>query len=80
MTLKLRISFKKFYQSKTPNKYLANFAPFVFENEEHPFMKKLINQVMYFYLKPYITKLKRVRNCASAFCWFNCISRKGVHF
>jgi len=35
---------KKLYQSKTPNKYLASFAPFIFENQEHLFIKEIIKK------------------------------------
>ncbi|MEE9408923.1 MAG: BadF/BadG/BcrA/BcrD ATPase family protein [Polaribacter sp.] len=35
---------KKIYQSKTPNKYLANFAPFLFENQEDIFIQKIIEK------------------------------------
>lgn len=30
------------YKSSTPNKYLAEFAPFLFENKRHPYISKLI--------------------------------------
>lgn len=58
MPEELRISFKnrfditenqvlkKLYQSKTPNKYLAGFAIFLFENIEDSFMKKIVNEAM----------------------------------
>ena len=32
----------KLYKSSTPNKYLAEFAHFLFENKTHPYMSKLI--------------------------------------
>mgnify|MGYP000306617576 FL=1 len=35
---------KKIYQSKTPNKYLANFAPFLFENDEDIYIQKIIEK------------------------------------
>lgn len=35
---------KNIYNSKSPNKYLAKFAPFLFENQEHLFVKKLIKK------------------------------------
>ncbi|SDT86801.1 BadF-type ATPase [Polaribacter sp. Hel1_33_78] len=44
--LKEKNVIKKLYQSKTPNKYLANFAIFLFDNIEHPFMKKILNEGM----------------------------------
>ncbi|WP_405605688.1 N-acetylglucosamine kinase [Polaribacter sp. Asnod1-A03] len=45
---------KKLYQSKTPNKYLASFAPFVFDNKEHSFMETLINDVINLFIKNHI--------------------------
>ena len=57
--LKEKKVIKKLYQSKTPNKYLANFAPFVFENDEHPFMKKLINEVMDIFIKNHILQYSK---------------------
>ncbi|MCL7753502.1 N-acetylglucosamine kinase [Polaribacter sp. Z022] len=50
---------KKLYQSKTPNKYLANFAPFVFENESYVFMKDLINEVMNTFIKNHILQYSK---------------------
>lgn len=52
--LKEKKVIKKLYQSKTPNKYLANFAPFAFENQEQPFMKELINEVLHLFIKNHI--------------------------
>ena len=57
--LKEKKVIKKLYQSKTPNKYLANFAPFVFENKEHPFMEKLINEVMDIFIKNHILQYSK---------------------
>lgn len=37
---------EKLYQSATPNKYLADFARFLFENKEHPFSVKLLSDGM----------------------------------
>ena len=34
----------KLYSSKAPNKYLAKYARFLFENKEHPFCKEIINE------------------------------------
>jgi N-acetylglucosamine kinase-like BadF-type ATPase len=71
MPEELRISFKKeydlkeesvineLYQSKTPNKYLANFAPFIFKNEGHAFMKELINEVMNLFIKNHILQYSK---------------------
>jgi N-acetylglucosamine kinase-like BadF-type ATPase len=33
---------KKLYKSPTPNKYLAQFARFLFEHEKHPFIRKVL--------------------------------------
>ena len=52
--LKEKKVIKKLYQSKTPNKYLASFAPFLFENEEHPFIKNLISQGINIFIKNHI--------------------------
>jgi N-acetylglucosamine kinase-like BadF-type ATPase len=40
--LKEKSLIRKLYHSSTPNKYLAEFARFLFENEEYPFIKKLL--------------------------------------
>lgn len=45
---------KKLYQSNTPNKYLADFAPFLFENKEHPFLKELIIKGMDIFVENHI--------------------------
>jgi N-acetylglucosamine kinase-like BadF-type ATPase len=34
----------KLYKSSTPNKYLAEFARFLFENKRHPYISKLITE------------------------------------
>ena len=52
--LKEKKVIKKLYQSKTPNKYLASFAPFVFENENHDFIKNMIYQVINLFIKNHI--------------------------
>lgn len=56
MPLELRVSFesefslnvneviKNLYQSETPNKYLAGFAVFLFQNKEHYLMDKIIRE------------------------------------
>lgn len=50
----LQLNKKKRYQSKTPNKYLADFALFLFENETHPFIKELINEGIDIFIKNHI--------------------------
>ena len=52
--LKEKKVIKKLYQSKTPNKYLADFALFLFENEAHPFIKELINVGIDLFIKNHI--------------------------
>jgi len=52
--LKEKKVIKKLYQSKTPNKYLADFALFLFENEAHPFIKELINEGIDLFIKNHI--------------------------
>ncbi len=45
---------KKLYKSSTPNKYLAEFARFLFKNENHPFIKQLIMSGMNTFVKNHI--------------------------
>ena len=52
--LKEKKVIQKLYQSKTPNKYLADFAHFLFENEAHPFIKELINVGIDLFIKNHI--------------------------
>ena len=52
--LKEKKVIQKLYQSKTPNKYLADFAHFLFENEAHPFIKELINEGIAIFIKNHI--------------------------
>ena len=42
--LKEKYIIKKLYNSLTPNKYLAEFAHFLFENEEHEFIKNILKE------------------------------------
>ena len=46
---------KKLYKSPTPNKYLAEFARFLFKNENHPFIKQLIMKGMNTFVKNHLT-------------------------
>lgn len=41
----------KLYSSKTPNKYLAKHARFLFENKEHPFCQNIIAQSMHDFIE-----------------------------
>jgi len=71
MPKKLRISFenqfdlkdkkvlKKLYQSKTPNKYLASFAIFLFENIAHSFMKKIVDDGMARFIENHILQYSK---------------------
>ena len=52
--LKEKDIIKKLYQSTMPNKYLAEFARFLFENEEHPFIKKIIIKGMDIFVENHI--------------------------
>jgi len=45
---------KKLYQSSTPNKYLAEYARFLFKNQEHPFIKKMITEGMDLFVENHI--------------------------
>jgi N-acetylglucosamine kinase-like BadF-type ATPase len=50
---------KKLYQSKTPNKYLAGFTLFLFENIEHSFMKKIMNDGMDIFIENHILQYSK---------------------
>ncbi|GAA4892186.1 hypothetical protein GCM10023311_15800 [Flaviramulus aquimarinus] len=45
---------KKLYKSPTPNKYLAEFARFLFKNENHPFIKRLLINGMHTFVKNHV--------------------------
>ncbi|WP_296383453.1 N-acetylglucosamine kinase [Winogradskyella sp.] len=45
---------KKLYQPSTPNKYLAEFARFLFENKEHPFIEKILIDGMDLFVEKHI--------------------------
>jgi N-acetylglucosamine kinase-like BadF-type ATPase len=57
--LKEKKVIKKLYQSKTPNKYLADFAIFLFENIEHSFMKKIVNEGMDRFIENHILQYSK---------------------
>ncbi|WP_406684655.1 N-acetylglucosamine kinase [Seonamhaeicola sp. MEBiC1930] len=44
--LKEKEVIKQLYKSSTPNRYLAEFARFMFEHESHPFIKRMITDGM----------------------------------
>jgi N-acetylglucosamine kinase-like BadF-type ATPase len=52
--LKEKEIIKKLYKSSTPNKYLAEFAHFLFKNENNPFIKQLIMKGMNTFVKNHI--------------------------
>ncbi|BAO75501.1 N-acetylglucosamine kinase [Winogradskyella sp. PG-2] len=47
---------EKLYQSSTPNKYLAEFARFLFENLDHPFIEKILIEGMDLFVEKHIMK------------------------
>ena len=49
---------EKLYQSATPNKYLADFARFLFENKEHPYFAQLINEGIEKFIDNHILQYK----------------------
>ena len=57
--LKEKKVLKKLYQSKTPNKYLAGFAIFLFENIDHSFMKKILNEGMDKFIENHILQYSK---------------------
>lgn len=56
--LKEKAVIKQLYKSDTPNKYLADFARFLFENETHPFIKKVLLDGMDVYVENHIMQYK----------------------
>ncbi|WP_299549291.1 N-acetylglucosamine kinase [Seonamhaeicola sp.] len=56
--LKEREVVKQLYKSTTPNKYLADFARFLFENETHPFIKKVLLGGMTVFIENHILQHK----------------------
>ncbi|GGZ85789.1 N-acetylglucosamine kinase [Algibacter mikhailovii] len=49
---------KNLYKSETPNKYLASFAPFLFENRTHPFCKNMIYEGMKTFVENHVLKYR----------------------
>ena len=56
--LKEKVVIKQLYKSETPNKYLADFARFLFENETHPFVKKMLFDGMTVFVENHILQYK----------------------
>jgi N-acetylglucosamine kinase-like BadF-type ATPase len=54
--LKEKNVIKKLYQSSTPNKYLADFARFLFENEEHPFIQDILQEGMDVFVEDHVLR------------------------
>lgn len=48
----------KLYKSATPNKYLAEFAKFMFENKEHPYIAKLLAKGMAKFIENHILQYR----------------------
>jgi len=49
---------KKLYKSKSPNKYLANFAPFLFENDKNIYIQKIIQKGIQEFVENHILHYK----------------------
>lgn len=49
---------KKLYKSKSPNKYLADFAPFLFENQEDIFMQGILQKGIQKFVENHILQYK----------------------
>ena len=59
---------KNLYQSSTPNKYLANFAPFLFENQENTFIKEILKKGIQKFIENHILQYsKELENCTIHF-------------
>lgn len=56
--LKEKELIKGFYKSATPNKYLASFAPFLFQHEAHPFSKQIIYEGMKEFVENHVLKYR----------------------
>ena len=49
---------KKLYKSKSPNKYLADFAPFLFENEDDIFIQSILQKGIQAFVENHILQYK----------------------
>lgn len=56
--LKEKELIKGLYKSATPNKYLASFAPFLFQNESHPFSQQIIYEGMKVFVENHVLKYR----------------------
>lgn len=56
--LKEKELIKGLYKSVTPNKYLASFAPFLFQHEAHPFSQKVIYEGMKVFVDNHVLKYR----------------------
>ena len=49
---------KKLYQSKSPNKYLANFAPFLFENDDDIVIQNILQKGIHVFVENHVLQYK----------------------
>ncbi|KAB1067573.1 N-acetylglucosamine kinase [Tamlana haliotis] len=56
--LKEKSVIKGLYKSARPNKYLASFAPFLFQNEAHPFMKNMLERGMEVFIDNHVLRYR----------------------
>lgn len=56
--LKEKEIIKGLYKSKTPNKYLASFAPFLFKCESHEFCQDMIYKCMKVFIENHVLKYR----------------------
>ncbi|WP_136480336.1 N-acetylglucosamine kinase [Cognatitamlana onchidii] len=56
--LKEKEIIKGLYKSKTPNKYLASFAPFLFKCESHPFCQDMLYTGMQLFIENHVLKYR----------------------
>jgi N-acetylglucosamine kinase-like BadF-type ATPase len=54
----------KLYRSSTPNKYLAEFAHFLFENKRHPYISKLIKDGINKFIENHVLQFREELNSA----------------
>lgn len=62
--LKEKNLINKLYKSSTPNKYLAEFAHFLFENKKHPYMSNLITQGINTFIENHVLQFREELNVA----------------
>lgn len=56
--LKEKEIIKGLYKSKTPNKYLASFAPFLFKCESHPFCQSMLTEGVKLFIERHVLKYR----------------------